>query len=100
MPKRDPGTTKDSNPTGYRVIMNAVINGCTKPLASITPLATDEIKKLHHYKFYLQLDGSQAYWSIPLDEDSRRLLAFQTHEGVFAWDGRSAQLERPARGIS
>ena len=86
VPKRDPGTTKDSNPTGYRVTMNAVINGCTKPLASITPLATDEIKKLHHYKYYLQLDGSQAYWSIPLDEDSRRLLAFQTHEGVFAWD--------------
>ena len=86
VPKRDPGTTKSSAPTGYRVTMNAVINGCIKPTASITPLATDEIKKLHHYKYYLQLDGSQAFWSIPLTEESKKLLAFQTHEGIFAWD--------------
>ena len=86
VPKREPGSTKDSPPTGYRVTMNAVINGCIKPTASITPLATDEIKKLHHYKYYLQLDGSQAFWSIPLTEESKKLLAFQTHEGVFAWD--------------
>ena len=86
VPKREPGSVKSSDPTGYRVTMNAVINSCIKPTASITPLATDEIKKLHHYKYYLQLDGSQAFWSIPLDEDSKKLLAFQTHEGVFAWD--------------
>jgi hypothetical protein len=24
-------------------------------------------------------------WSIPLDEESKKLMAFQTHEGVFAW---------------
>ena len=86
VPKRDPGTPKDSPPTGYRVTMNALINSCIKPVASVMPLATDEIKKLHHYKYYLQLDGSQAFWSIPLDEESKKLLAFQTHEGVFAWD--------------
>ena len=86
VPKRDPGAPKSSDPTGYRVTMDALINRCLKPVASIMPLATDEIKKLHHYKYYLQLDGSQAFWSIPLDEDSRKLLAFQTHEGVFAWD--------------
>ncbi len=26
-----------------------------------------------------------AFWSIPLDEESKKLMAFQTHEGVFAW---------------
>ena len=102
VPKREPGSTKDSAPTGHRVTMNAVISGCIKPAASITPLATDEIKKLHHYKYYLQLDGSQAFWSIPLTEESKKLLAFQTHEGVFAWDRltmRPAQLQCPARGL-
>ncbi len=26
-----------------------------------------------------------AFWAIPLDEESKKLMAFQTHEGVFAW---------------
>jgi hypothetical protein len=98
VPKREPGTPKDSPPTSYRVTMNALINNCLKPTASTTPLATDEIKKLHHYKYFLQLDGSQAYWSIPIDEESKRLLAFQTHEGVFAWD-RLTMGARPSSAV-
>ena len=47
VPKRDPGTTKDTPPTSYRVTMDALINDCLKPVASTLPLATDEIKKLH-----------------------------------------------------
>ena len=66
--------------------MNALINKCLKPTASQTPLAADEVKKLHHCTYYLNLDGSQAYWSIPVDKETKGLLAFQTHEGVFAWD--------------
>ena len=61
-------------------------------------MATDEIKKLHHHKYFLQLDGSQAYWSIPIDEESKRLLAFQTHEGVFAWD-RLTMGARPSSAV-
>jgi hypothetical protein len=86
VPKREPGSPKDSAPTSYRITMNALINKCLKPTASQTPLAADEVKKLHHCKYFLQLDGSQAYWSIPIDDETRGLLAFQTHEGVFAWD--------------
>ena len=56
-----------------------------KPVASTLPLATDEIKKLHAYKFFLKMDAMNAFWSIPLDEESKKLMAFQTHEGVFAW---------------
>ena len=78
--------------------MNALVTKCLKPTASTTPLATDEIKKLHHHKYYLQLDGSQAYWSIPIDEESKRLLAFQTHEGVFAWD-RLTMGARPSSAV-
>ena len=26
-----------------------------------------------------------AFWAIPLDEESKKLMAFQTHEGVVAW---------------
>ena len=85
VPKREPGTPKDSPPTSYRVTMNALINKCLKPTASQTPLAADEFKKLHHYEYFLNLDGSQAYWSIPVDEETKGLLAFQTHESVFAW---------------
>lgn len=85
VPKRDPGTLKDSPPTSYRVTMDALINNCLKPVASTLPLATDEIKKLHGYRFFLKADAMHAFWSIPLDEESKKLMAFQTHEGVFAW---------------
>ena len=85
VPKRDPGTTKDTPPTSYRVTMDALINDCLKPVASTLPLATDEIKKLHGYKYFIKLDAMHAFWAIPLDEESKKLLAFQTHEGVFMW---------------
>jgi hypothetical protein len=85
VPKRDPGTTKDTPPTSYRVTMDALINNCLKPVASTLPLATDEIKKLHGLKYFLKLDAMHAFWAIPLDEESKKLMAFQTHEGVFAW---------------
>ena len=68
VPKREPGSTKDSPPTSYRVTMDALINHCLKPVASTLPLATDEIKKLHAYKFFLKMDAMNAFWSIPLDE--------------------------------
>ena len=72
--------------------------GPSKPAASTLPLAADEIKKLHHFKYYLQADAANAFWSIPLDEESRRLTAFQTHEGVFAWD-RLTMGTRPASTV-
>jgi hypothetical protein len=65
--------------------MDALINYCLKPVASTLPLATDEIKKLHAFKYFLKLDAMNAFRSIPLDDESKKLMAFQTHEGVFAW---------------
>jgi hypothetical protein len=57
VPKREPGFTKDSPPTSsYRVTMDALINHCLKPVASTLPLAIDEIKKLHAFKYFFK-DG-------------------------------------------
>jgi hypothetical protein len=83
--KREPVSTKDSPSTSYRVTMDALINHCLKPVASTLPLATDGIKKLHAFKYFLKMDAMNAFWSIPLDEESMKLMAFQTHGGVFAW---------------
>ncbi len=65
VPKRDPGTPKDSPPTSYRVTMDALINDCLKPVANTLPLATDEIKKLHGYKYFIKLDAMHAFWPFP-----------------------------------
>jgi hypothetical protein len=79
------GSTKESPPTSYRGTTDALINNCLKPVASTLPLVTDEIKKLHAFKYFFKMDAMNAFWSIPLDEESKKLMAFQTHEGVFAW---------------
>ncbi len=85
VPKLDPGQPKSAPPTAYRVTMDALINHCLKPVATTLPLATDEIKKLHSKRLFFKVDAMHAFWAIPLDEESEKMLAFQTHEGVFAW---------------
>jgi hypothetical protein len=85
VPKLDPGQPKSAPPTAYQVTMDALINHCLKPVASTLPLATDEIKKLHSKRFFFKVDAMHAFWAIPLDEESKKMLVFQTHEGVFAW---------------
>jgi hypothetical protein len=54
--------------------MDALINHCLKPVASTLPLATDEIQKLHAYKFFLKMDAMNAFWSIPLDEEFKKIM--------------------------
>ena len=98
VPKLEPGTPKSAPPTAYRVTMDALINHCLNPVASTLPLATDEIKKLHSKRFFFKVDAMHAFWAIPLDEESKKMLAFQTHEGVFAWS-RLTMGCRPASQI-
>ncbi len=81
-PKFAPGQVKDDPDHGFRVCVNALINKCLKPNASTIPLATDEIKKLKGYKYYLQADGFSAYWLIPVCEESKRLTAFHTPDVI------------------
>jgi hypothetical protein len=98
VPKLDPGQSKSAPPTAYRVTMDALINHCLKPVASTLPLATNEIKKLHSKRFFFKVHAMHAFWAIPLDEESKKMLAFQTHEGVFAWS-RLTMGCRPASPI-
>jgi hypothetical protein len=56
--------------------MDALIKPCLRPVASTLPLATDEIKKLNAFKFFLKTDAMNAFCSIPLDEESKKLMAF------------------------
>jgi hypothetical protein len=77
---------KDDPDHGFRVCVNALINKCLKPYSSTVPLATDEIKKLSGYKYFLQVDGFSAYWSIPVCEESKRLTAFHTPDGIHCWN--------------
>ena len=86
VPKLAPGQSKDDPEHGFRVCVNALINKCLKPCASTIPLATDEIIKLHGMKYYLQADGASAYWSIPVCEESKRLTAFHTPDGIYCWN--------------
>jgi hypothetical protein len=86
VPKLSPGQAKDDPDYGFRVCVNALINKCIKPDASTIPLALDEIEKLTHYKYFLQLDGANAYWSIPVCEESMRLTAFHTPDGIYCWN--------------
>ena len=67
-PKFAPGQEKSDPDHGFRVCVNALVNKCLKPYGSTIPLAIDEIKKLHGYKYYLGVDGFSAYWSIPVCE--------------------------------
>ena len=86
VPKLAPGQTKDDPDHGFRVCVNALINKCIKPDASTIPLAVDEIKKLAHCKVFLQLDGANAHWSIPVCGESMRLTAFHTPDGLYCWN--------------
>ena len=86
VPKFAPGQDKDDPNHGFRVCVNALVNKCLKPIASTIPLATDEIVKLHNKKYYLQADGSNAYWSIPVCEESKLLTAFHTPDGLYCWN--------------
>jgi hypothetical protein len=46
-------------------------------------LAVDEMKKLAHCKYFMQLDGADAYCSIPVCEESTKLTAFHTPDGLY-----------------
>jgi hypothetical protein len=85
-PKLAAGQTEDDPDHGFRVCVNALINKFLKPYASTVPLATDEIKKLHGFNYYPQVDGFSAYWSIPVCEESKRFTAFHTPDGIHCWN--------------
>jgi hypothetical protein len=85
-PKFAPGQEMSDPNHGFRVCVNALVNKCLKPYGRTIPLAVDEVKKLHGYKYYFGVDGFSAYWSIPVCEESKRLTAFHTPDGTYCWN--------------
>jgi hypothetical protein len=85
-PKFAPGQEKSDPDHGFRGCVNVLVNKCLKLYGSTIPLAVDEIKKLHGYKYYLGVDGFSAYWSIPVCEESEKLTAFHTPDGIYCWN--------------
>jgi hypothetical protein len=61
VPKLAPRQPKNDPDHGFRVCVSALINKCIKLDASTIPMAVDEIDKLAHCKYFLQLDGANAY---------------------------------------
>ncbi len=55
-----PGQEKSDPDHGFRVCVNALVNKCLKLYGSTIPLAVDEIKKLHGYKYYLGVDVTES----------------------------------------
>ena len=82
VPKYAPGQSKGDADHGFRMCVNALVNKCLKPCASTIPLAADEIKKLSNCKYFLQADGANAYWSMPVCEESKRRTAFHMPDGI------------------
>ncbi len=86
VPKLASGQSKSDPNHGFRICVNALVNKFLKPCASTIPLAADEITKLFKCKYFLQLDGMNAYWSILVCEKSKRLTAFHTTDGIYCWN--------------
>jgi hypothetical protein len=68
--------------------MNAIINDCLKPVASTLPLATDEIKKIHGYKFFIKADAMHAHgigspWDVALPVKFNRLPSIKLWTTIF-----------------
>ncbi|XP_071099126.1 uncharacterized protein [Haliotis cracherodii] len=49
------------------------------------PLADSVFARLRHCKYLTKIDGSKAYWQIPMEESSKELTAFITPDGLYQW---------------
>jgi hypothetical protein len=55
-------------------------------------------QKLANCTYFLQSDGANAYWSIPVCDKSKRLTAFHTPDGIFCWN-RLLMGARPSSAV-
>ena len=65
----------------YRVTINKAAKLDAYPL----PRVEDLFAALSGGKYFTKLDMSQAYLQVPLDENSRELVTFNTHKGLFQY---------------
>jgi hypothetical protein len=88
VPKLSPGQAKDDPDHGAFVCVSALssTSASSRMPAPYLWQWTKLIKKPAHCKYFLQLDGANAYWSIPVCEESMRLTAFHTPDGIYCWN--------------
>ena len=61
------------------------LNKCIAPDRYTIPDVNTSLSVLEGNKFYSALDLTDAFWSVPLAEDSRPLTAFQTPNGLYQY---------------
>ena len=66
--------------------MHGLTSEQSRARARSSYLAVDEMKKFAHCKHFPQLDGANADCSIPVCEESMKLTAFHTPDGLYYWD--------------
>ena len=62
------------------------VNAVTQKRVYMLPKVEEVVQSLCGKKYFATLDMVQGYHQIPLHENSRKLLAFSTHRGVYEWN--------------
>ena len=71
---------------GVRFVLDyRALNECVRSDAYTLPQVDEVLSALGGSKFFSTLDIKEAFWSVPLDEDSKQLTAFRTPLGLFQY---------------
>ena len=71
--------------TSYRMTIDLqYVNSQCEPLAGVMPILEVVLQHLNGSQLFATLDAFKGYWQFPLHEDSREILSFATHEGIFS----------------
>ena len=77
---------KKPNGRGWRMTVDyRRINACIQPESWPFPRIDDLIHRVRGATVFGCLDLLKGYWQVPLHENARKFLAFQTHDGVYEW---------------
>lgn len=74
------------------------LNQCLEAHQHPLPVPNDIFTKISNNKFFTHIDLSDAYYQIPLDEESKKLTTINTHRGLYQFNVLS-QGVKPAAGI-
>ena len=71
---------------GIRFVLDyRALNDCVKSDAYTLPQVEEVLSALSGSRIFSSLDIKEAFWSVPLDEESKQLTAFRTPLGLFQY---------------
>ena len=71
---------------GLRFVLDyRALNECIKADAYTLPQVEEVLSTLHGSTLFSAIDIKEAFWSVPLDEDSKQLTGFRTPIGLFQY---------------